>query len=181
MNLIVDIYREEFAKPTNGETAVDEEPEPTDQQLTNWLTQAYTTQQSGLKKTSDACTQSANLTVNVALVSPATIQGINERFRDKAKPTNVLSFPADVDHTLNDIPLPQILGDILLCPTVIEEEAILQSKCPEHHWAHIAIHGLLHLLGYDHVDEDEAISMESLEVQLLANIGIANPYQQRAQ
>jgi probable rRNA maturation factor len=87
--------------------------------------------------------------------------------------TNVLSFPADVPDEFLDIPL---LGDLVICVAVVEREAAEQGKELEAHWAHLVIHGCLHLLGYDHIDDDEAEEMEALERTLLAELGHPDPY-----
>jgi probable rRNA maturation factor len=85
----------------------------------------------------------------------------------------VLSFPADVPDELLDIPL---LGDLVICVPVVEREAAEQDKTSEAHWAHLVIHGCLHLLGYDHIEDDEAEEMEALERTLLAELGHPDPY-----
>ena len=85
----------------------------------------------------------------------------------------MLSFPADVPDDLLDIPL---LGDLVICVEVVEREAKEQGKALEAHWAHLVIHGCLHLLGYDHIDDDEAEEMETLEQTLLAELGHPDPY-----
>lgn len=98
---------------------------------------------------------------------------LNATWRGKDSPTNVLSFPADIPEGLLDIPL---LGDLVICVPVVEAEAAQQNKTLNAHWAHLVIHGCLHLLGYDHIDEQEAEEMEGLERQLLAEIGYSDPY-----
>ncbi|MDY7220187.1 rRNA maturation RNase YbeY [Denitrificimonas sp. JX-1] len=98
---------------------------------------------------------------------------LNATWRGKDYPTNVLSFPADIPEGLLDIPL---LGDLVICVPVVEQEAAEQGKTLPAHWAHLVIHGCLHLLGYDHIDDEEAEEMESLESQLLAEIGHPDPY-----
>jgi len=85
----------------------------------------------------------------------------------------VLSFPADVPDEMLDIPL---LGDLVICVPVVTREAAEQGKSPDAHWAHLVIHGCLHLLGYDHIDDDEAEEMEALERELLAELGYPDPY-----
>jgi len=85
----------------------------------------------------------------------------------------VLSFPADVPDDLLDIPL---LGDLVICVPVVEREAAEQGKALDAHWAHLVMHGCLHLLGYDHIDDDEAEEMEALERELLAELGHPDPY-----
>ena len=111
--------------------------------------------------------------LTIRLVDEGEGRELNRTWRQKDYATNVLSFPADVPDDLLDIPL---LGDLVICVPVVEREAAEQGKPPQAHWAHLVIHGCLHLLGYDHIDDDEAEEMESLERQLLAELGHADPY-----
>ena len=99
---------------------------------------------------------------------------LNERFRKKPGPTNVLSF---VCEPIDGIPI-NLLGDLVICAPVVEREADEQSKSTEAHWAHMVVHGVLHLLGYDHADAVQAIEMEAEEKKLLDLFGFANPYQE---
>ncbi len=102
------------------------------------------------------------------------ITELNHLYRQQNKPTNVLAFPSSIpDHIQLDI---NFLGDVIICPTVLELESQAQQKPLEAHWAHIIIHGILHLLGYDHIEEAQAKSMEAIEIQLLAELGFADPY-----
>lgn len=110
--------------------------------------------------------------LTIRLVDEAESQTLNRDYRHKDYPTNVLSFPADLPPELN-IPL---LGDLVICAPVVEREAREQNKPLQAHWAHMVIHGCLHLTGYDHMDDSEAEEMESLERQLLAQLGIDDPY-----
>ncbi len=98
----------------------------------------------------------------------------NEQYRDKKGSTNILSFPFEIPEGVES----ELLGDLLVCAPVVEEEAKLQSKKLEQHWAHLIIHGVLHLLGYNHIDDVEAEEMEALEINILSTIGINNPYQE---
>jgi probable rRNA maturation factor len=98
---------------------------------------------------------------------------LNRVWRGKRKPTNVLSFPLA---TPAGVPEPQ-LGDIVICAPVVEREANEQGKPVRAHWAHMVVHGLLHLAGHDHQATDEAMAMERLEIDLLAQLGYPNPYQ----
>lgn len=121
----------------------------------------------GLRQRSNA----SELTIR--LVDAEEGQQLNATWRNKDYPTNVLSFPADIPDGLLDIPL---LGDLVICVPVVEREAAEQGKALTAHWAHLVIHGCLHLLGYDHIDDAEAEEMEELERQLLAEIGYPDPY-----
>ncbi|NLY13370.1 MAG: rRNA maturation RNase YbeY [Gammaproteobacteria bacterium] len=116
-------------------------------------------------------TQPSELTIR--LVDSAEGLELNSTWRGKDYATNVLSFPADIPDGILDIPL---LGDLVICVPVVEQEAVEQNKIRLAHWAHLVIHGCLHLLGYDHIEDTEAEEMESLERQLLAEIGYPDPY-----
>jgi probable rRNA maturation factor len=104
----------------------------------------------------------------------AHIQVLNRDWRGKDKPTNVLSFPAF--ETAPGDPLPPMLGDIALAFETVSSEAELEEKPFAHHLSHLVVHGLLHLLGYDHEDDEEAEEMEALERQILARLAIPDPY-----
>ncbi|MCR8921179.1 rRNA maturation RNase YbeY [Dasania sp. GY-MA-18] len=110
--------------------------------------------------------------LTIRLVDEQEISQLNATYRHKDKATNVLSFPADLPEHI-DIPL---LGDIIICPAVVAAEAQQQQKTLTAHWAHMVIHGTLHLLGYDHIEEQQAVAMEAIETQLLADLGYPNPY-----
>ncbi len=110
--------------------------------------------------------------VSVRIVDEAEMVELNGRFRRRAYPTNVLSFPAQLPEEL-DLPL---LGDIVVCAPVVAREAGEQDKPPEAHWAHMLVHGTLHLLGYDHEHDDQALVMESLETRILTTMGYPPPY-----
>ena len=114
--------------------------------------------------------------VNVNIVSNDEIQQINNDFRNKDKPTNIISFEFEKPEGLPDEIADDFLGDIVIAPDVLKQEAIEQDKSLDNHWCHIFIHGLLHLLGFDHIEEKQAEEMESLEIELLAKLNIANPY-----
>ncbi|MFK8329549.1 rRNA maturation RNase YbeY [Pseudomonas sp. BJa5] len=117
--------------------------------------------------------RSADSEMTIRLVDEAEGRELNHTYRHKDYATNVLSFPADVPDDLLDIPL---LGDLVICVAVVEREAAEQGKSLEAHWAHLVIHGCLHLLGYDHIEDDEAEEMEALERELLAELGHPDPY-----
>ena len=117
--------------------------------------------------------RTADSELTIRLVDAEEGQELNRTYRHKDYATNVLSFPAEVPDGLLDIPL---LGDLVICVPVVEREAREQNKALEAHWAHLVIHGCLHLLGYDHIDDEEAEEMEGLERQLLAELGYPDPY-----
>lgn len=117
--------------------------------------------------------RTADSELTIRLVDAEEGQELNHTYRHKDYATNVLSFPAEVPEGLLDIPL---LGDLVICVPVVEREAREQNKALEAHWAHLVIHGCLHLLGYDHIDDEEAEEMEGLERQLLAELGYPDPY-----
>lgn len=111
--------------------------------------------------------------LTIRIVDEAEGRELNHTWRGKDYATNVLSFPAEIPDGLLDIPL---LGDLVICAPVVAREAAEQGKRAEAHWAHLVIHGCLHLLGYDHIDDAEAEEMEALERQLLAELGHPDPY-----
>lgn len=109
--------------------------------------------------------------ISFSMISLNEMQQLNKQYRQKDKPTNVLSFPCPIPNAPHGF-----LGDIVLCVPQIEKEAAEQSKALKAHWAHLVIHGTLHLLGYDHETEQDANVMESLEIKLLEKLSFPNPY-----
>ncbi|MGR3433724.1 MAG: rRNA maturation RNase YbeY [Shimia sp.] len=105
----------------------------------------------------------------------ARIAGLNARFRDKPAPTNVLSWPAE-EVVPPDLPRGPELGDVAIAHETCTREAAAQGKTLEAHVTHLLVHGMLHLLGYDHEDEAEALAMEALEREILGNLGWPDPY-----
>jgi probable rRNA maturation factor len=103
---------------------------------------------------------------------------LNRQYRHKQGPTNILSFPFDWPEGIGDSNDDGriYLGDLVICAPVVEKEAFEQNKVLKHHWAHIVIHGVLHLMGYDHIDEAEAERMETREIAILETLHISNPY-----
>lgn len=112
-----------------------------------------------------------SLEQTIRVVSEAESQTLNRQFRGKDKATNVLSFPSDDDYLDYDC-----LGDLVICLAVVESEALLQGKAYNAHWAHMVVHGMLHLQGFDHQIDDEAEEMERLEIKILSTLGYTSPY-----
>jgi probable rRNA maturation factor len=114
--------------------------------------------------------------IGVSVVGPTESRKLNARFRGRDKPTNVLSFPVpELPHAAEgDEPRP--LGDLVICPQVLRAEAREQKKSLRAHWAHLVVHGSLHLIGYDHEQEADANRMERREIAVLRRLGFSNPY-----
>lgn len=110
--------------------------------------------------------------VSIEIVDKKFSQELNNTYRNKDNPTNVLSFPLELPEFVKE----DLIGDLVICARVVEEEAKAQKKQLNDHWAHLTIHGVLHLLGYDHINDSDAQIMEDLEIKLLAKLNIANPY-----
>lgn len=110
--------------------------------------------------------------LSIRIVDAAESQQLNRDYRGKDQPTNVLSFPFE-----SPVPLqPKLLGDLVICAPVVATEAIEQHKPAWQHWAHLTVHGCLHLLGYDHIDDADAQQMEAREIAILQQFSIENPY-----
>ena len=135
----------------------DDDPLPSEAQLQHWCLLAL---------------ENTIADINIRLVSPHESQQLNNTYRHKDKPTNVLSFPFEPPAGIED----DLLGDLVICPSIVAQEAQVQKKLIEHHWAHMIVHGILHLRGFDHISDDDAQQMEQKEIQLLAQINIPNPY-----
>jgi probable rRNA maturation factor len=140
------------------QVATEFEPIPQEEQLRDWAKAALRDRNEG--------------ELTLRLVDRAESKALNSRYRKKDVPTNVLSFPAELPAGI-DIPL---MGDIVICAPLVFDQAEELGKPLLHIWAHLVIHGVLHLLGHDHVDESDAEEMEALEIGLLSALGIANPY-----
>ena len=132
---------------------------PTAEQIEQWATAAVQP-------------QSDEVEMTVRIVDEAESHALNLNYRGKDRPTNVLSFPFECP---DEVELP-LLGDLVICRQVVEREAQEQDKPVMAHWAHMVVHGSLHLLGYDHIENDEAEEMESLETQIMTGLGFADPY-----
>jgi probable rRNA maturation factor len=117
----------------------------------------------------------AGIEVGVRVVSADEMRALNRRYREQDRPTNVLSFEAG-DVAGLPAGVPRILGDVVICAAVVADEAREQGKRLEDHWAHMLVHGTLHLLGYDHLTDAEAMEMEALETRVLAAGDVTDPY-----
>jgi probable rRNA maturation factor len=154
---------------------------------------SLSTQDAQLASAQQSLSDSAEITIRI--IDRTESQTLNSQYRGKDKPTNVLSFPYDMPdwllpEMLNDLnneenegipvaasELPtKFLGDLAICADVVSTEAREQSKVLESHWAHMVVHGILHILGYDHIEDTDAEAMEALEIQILAILNINNPY-----
>ncbi|RZN55114.1 rRNA maturation RNase YbeY [Avibacterium paragallinarum] len=132
---------------------------PSEQQFQQWAT---------------AAVQAENLEpeITIRIVDEVESQQLNATYRGKDYPTNVLSFPFECPE---EVELP-LLGDLVICRQVVEREAAEQGKPLMAHWVHMVVHGCLHLLGYDHIEDGEAEEMESLETEIMQELGFADPY-----
>ena len=132
---------------------------PTEEQIVQWATAAVQPEGDEVEMT-------------VRIVDEAESHELNLTYRGKDRPTNVLSFPFECP---DEVELP-LLGDLVICRQVVEREAAEQEKPLIAHWAHMVVHGSLHLLGYDHIEDNEAEEMESLETQIMQGLGFDDPY-----
>lgn len=132
---------------------------PSDEQFETWVEAALQ------KRMNEA-------ELSLRIVDEDESQALNLQYRGKDKPTNVLSFPCELPEGV-ELPL---LGDLVICAQVVAREALEQGKALHAHWAHMVVHGTLHLLGYDHIDDTEAEEMEAIEIQVLLELGYPNPY-----
>lgn len=134
---------------------------PDNEQIRRWLETALS-----------ACADKGDAEVTVRLVDEQESASLNTQYRGREGSTNVLSFPS----TLPDSLEPDFLGDIVICAPVVIEEAKAENKELAAHWAHLCVHGCLHLLGYDHIEDSDAEIMEQLESQILLSLGYPDPY-----
>jgi probable rRNA maturation factor len=110
----------------------------------------------------------------IRLVDDEESRRLNHQYRGKDKSTNVLSFPVDLPEEVAS----PLLGDLVICAPVVRREAEQQGKSEYAHWAHMVVHGVLHLLGYDHQNADDATAMESLEREILSGMKLPDPYKE---
>ena len=135
---------------------------PKDDELLKWVTEVLTFEQHG------------DTELTIRFVSEEESANLNQQYRHKSGATNVLSFPFDAPAEVEI----NLLGDLIICTAVVKNEARLQQKQELAHWAHMVIHGTLHLLGYDHLTEAEANIMENKEITILSQLGYADPYRE---
>ena len=135
-----------------------------DQQIISWAKSALT-----------PLIAAAELTIRI--VGETEIRSLNKQYRHKDDSTNVLSFPSSVPQQIQEELKTHFIGDIIICPSVLTKESDEQAKALEHHWAHMVVHGILHLLGYDHIQAADETKMQTLEIQILQQLGIDNPYE----
>lgn len=154
MNLLLDV---QIADELEGYAAF----LPSEEQLQLWAERALSER-----------TEFAEPELTIRLVAEAESQELNSTYRGKDKPTNVLSFPFEAPP---EVPI-ELLGDLIICAQVVQAESLEQNKQADAHWAHMVIHGCLHLLGYDHINDDDAEIMEGIERQILATLGYSDPY-----
>ena len=153
MRVLVDVFQ-----------ACDDDTIPAEDTVRNWIALA-----------ANAAGHSSDVEVSVRIVDADESRALNDKYRGKDKPTNVLSFPAGrIEGLPDDVPVQ--LGDIVVCASVVGQEAIAQDKVVADHWAHMLVHGTLHLMGYDHETGAEAAEMEALESQILMRSGLKDPY-----
>ena len=134
---------------------------PDAQHIRSWVAAVFTT------------LECSPLALTVRVIGEEEMAKLNRRYRGRNQSTNVLAFPIE--------PLPgmctDLLGDIVVCGPVVDREAAIQHKSPMGHWAHMVVHGMLHLFGYDHNSDQEATAMETLEKSVLEGLGFSDPYQ----
>ena len=147
--------------PVDIQLADDSATTPDVQQIRSWVAAVFT------------ILERSPLALTVRVVGEEEMTKLNQRHRGRNQPTNVLSFPIE--------PLPgmstDLLGDVVICGPVVDREAAIQHKLPMSHWAHMVVHGMLHLFGYDHESDQEATAMETLEKSVLKGLGFSDPYQ----
>lgn len=159
---------------------------PTIEQMERWLSTAIstletadieqitiTTDDGKKKNVGSVLSAKQPIELCIKIVSLEESQALNYQYRGKNKATNVLSF----ESKLPDFIPSNFIGDLAICAVIVENESSEQNKPLMHHWAHLCVHGLLHLLGYDHINNEQAMQMESLEVDILNELGIDDPYQ----
>lgn len=157
---------------------------PSEKEFQRWVNEAF------IKAKSDEGNESKNQSYSVVIrvTDETESQELNHAYRQKDAPTNVLSFPFEMpdlpEMEASEFDVSELkdadqlhLGDLVFCEPLIEKEAQQQNKDLFQHWAHLVIHGMLHLQGYDHIDDDDAVRMESLEINMMKQLKLPNPYE----
>ena len=154
------------AMPVEVQIAATDEGLPSEAEITSWASAVMTVVVGGAadEDHADVC---------IRIVGEDEARSLNNAYRGKDKPTNVLSFPAEVD-----LPETRILGDIVICANVVRDEALEQKKDVTDHFAHMVVHGMLHLLGHDHEVDAQARAMEALEREILERFDVSDPYRE---
>ncbi len=148
-----------FVNRLEVQAVFESDDQPDEKQLQTWVDAALA-----------GFTQDTEIVIRI-VDEPESTQ-LNQQYRHKHGPTNILSFPFEAPPNIKL----DLLGDLVICAPVLKKEALEQQKLLSDHWAHIIVHGVLHLLGYDHIDESEAELMENKEIAILSNLNIKNPY-----
>ncbi len=154
------------AMPVEVQIATTGEGLPSAAEFTSWATAA-------ISVAVGSPAEEDHADVCIRIVGEDEARALNNSFRGKDKPTNVLSFPADMD-----LPETTLLGDIVICANVVRDEALEQKKDVADHFAHMVVHGMLHLLGHDHEVDAQARAMEALEREILARFDVSDPYRE---
>ena len=141
---------------------------PSHDQMIHWFEAVFRHLPEGQQRT--------EVELSIRLVDEFESQNLNHRYRRANKPTNVLSFPSELPPGLPPEPGLPLLGDLAICAQVVEREAQQQNKELLAHWAHMLVHGTLHLLNYDHIDDDDAEQMAALETRIITGLGYPEPY-----
>lgn len=148
------------------QNTIESDSVPNEEKMTQWVEKALAIAGAKLKQ--------PELTIRI--VSSEESQQLNRDYRQKDKPTNVLSFSFEAPEMIPNEELDEYLGDLVICKDIVIQEAEEQKKPVENHWTHLIVHGVLHLLGFDHIENEEADEMETLETKILATLGIDDPY-----
>lgn len=153
----------------NFQLAAEQGDIPSEEDFGRWVSAAL--------KHAEGATNEEQQSLCIRVVDEEEISALNQTYRNKEGSTNVLSFPQDLPDFVAEATQEKALGDIVLCAPVVARQAQEQDKEMIAHWAHLTVHGVLHLLDYDHENQEEAEAMESIEIAILHQLGFANPYQ----
>lgn len=151
----------------------DDSDQPDTDQITRWC-------QAALLGSAQDKHRANHCEISVRVVDESVSASLNSQYRHKDNATNVLSFPSDLPPAVSAMLEVYPLGDLVICSAVVKQEAISQHKPLHDHWAHLVVHGVLHLLGFDHQEDNDAEQMEALEVSILQSLNIDDPYEDRS-